>query len=43
MIDWLELLWKAAEEETELAVPGELSLFSAAIRVTEQEKTTPSE
>ena len=43
VIDWLELLWKAAEEETELAVPGELSLSSAAIRVTEQEKTTPSE
>lgn len=43
MIDWLELLWKAAEEETELAVPGELSLSSAAIRVTEQEETTPSE
>ena len=43
VIDWLELLWKAAEEETELAVPGELSLSSAAIRVTEQEETTPSE
>lgn len=43
VIDWLELLWKAAEEETKLTVPGEQSLSSTATRVTEQEKTTPSE
>ena len=38
MIDWLELLWKAAEEGTELSLPEETSLRGRAAPDREEEE-----